>query len=103
MEGLRLRVKDVDFDRSSITVRDGKGGKDRITMLPQRLIPCLRDHLNSVRRLHERDLAEGYGKVYLPHALARKYPMAPGEWGWQFVFPASNRGGNAVMSPLDRR
>lgn len=91
MEGLRLRIKDLDFERRSLTVRDGKGGKDRITVLPQRLIPNLRNHLALVKGLHERDLAEGFGEVYLPHALARKYPNAPKEWGWQFVFPASTR------------
>jgi integron integrase len=91
MEGLRLRVKDLDFERRSVMVRDGKGGKDRITVLPQRLVPPLRDHLVSVRRMHERDLAEGFGEVYLPYALARKYPNAPREWGWQFVFPAEKR------------
>lgn len=91
MEGLRLRVKDLDFNHRAVMVRDGKGGKDRITILPQRLVPFLHEHLKSVKLLHERDLAEGFGEVYLPYALARKYPRAPREWGWQFVFPANKR------------
>jgi integron integrase len=89
MEALRLRVKDVDFSRKEILVRDGKGFKDRVTMLPQALIPALQSHLEKVRVLHEQDLQEGYGAVYLPYALDRKYPVAPREWGWQYVFPSS--------------
>jgi len=91
LEGLRLRVKDVDFDRREITVRDGKGGRDRRTMLPERLIEPLKTHLERVKSLHERDLAEGFGDVYLPFALARKYPRAGRSWPWQYVFPAANR------------
>ena len=91
LECLRLRVKDIDFDRAEITIRDGKGQKDRVTMLPRTLIEPLRTHLSRVRLLHERDLAEGYGRVYLPFALDRKYPNADREWGWQYVFPASRR------------
>ncbi len=87
-EGLRLRVKDVDFSYNQITVRDGKGFKDRMTMLPQVTKPQLATHLKAVRSLHLLDLGQGGGRVYLPFALARKYPSAPGEWGWQFVFPA---------------
>ena len=90
MEGLRLRVKDVDFGRGEILVRDGKGAKDRVTMLPARLVPELREHLMRVRELHGRDLAAGYGEVYLPYALDRKYPSAGREWGWQYVFPSAN-------------
>jgi integrase len=88
LEGLRLRVKDVDLIIDQITVRDGKGEKDRITMLPATLKTELVEHLKGMKRLHEGDLGAGYGKVQLPYALARKYPRAAGEWGWQFVFPA---------------
>jgi|ERR1035438_1182695 integron integrase len=91
MEGLRLRVKDLEFERREITVRDGKGGKDRVTVLPDRLVAPLRAHLERVRALHERDLAEGYGEVYLPDALAEKCRAAPRAWGWQWVFPSSLR------------
>lgn len=90
MEGLRLRVKDVDFGRCEILVRDGKGAKDRVTMLPARLVPELREHLMRVRGLHGGDLAAGYGEVYLPYALDRKYPSAGREWGGQYVFPSAN-------------
>jgi site-specific recombinase XerD len=79
MECLRLRVQDVDFARSEITVRDGKGAKDRITLLPQSLIDPLRDHLRKVKVIHELDLAEGWGRVALPTVLDRKYPNAPAE------------------------
>lgn len=89
MEALRLRVKDVDFSSNQITVRDGKGAKDRTTMLPAAVKPALQEHLKEVKRLHEQDLREGCGEVYLPYALARKYPRAPREWGWQYVFPAT--------------
>ncbi len=88
MECVRLRVKDVDFARHEVLVREGKGNKDRVTMLPQSLAPLLRAHLERVRQLHEKDCREGHGAVYLPHALARKYPRAAREWGWQYVFPA---------------
>ena len=91
MEGLRLRVKDVEFERREILVRDGKGGKDRVTMLPDRLVVPLRAHLDRVRALHERDLEEGFGEVYLPDALAEKCRAAPRAWGWQWVFPSSLR------------
>lgn len=90
-EVLRLRVKDVDFGRRAILVRDGKGNKDRITMLPDVVQKPLARHLKRVRALHQRDLEGGYGSVYLPDALARKYPNAPTEWGWQWVFPSSRR------------
>jgi integron integrase len=88
MECLRLRVKDVDFRVQQLTVRDGKGGKDRVTMLPQVVIPGLQAHLVEVRAQHAIDLAAGYGAVPLPYALAEKYPSAPQEWRWQFVFPS---------------
>ncbi|MCX7033044.1 MAG: integron integrase [Arenimonas sp.] len=88
MEGLRLRVKDVDFARREIMVRDGKGGKDRRTMLPASLEPGLREALAHALRLHAADLADGHGRVWLPHALARKYPNAAAEPAWQYLFPA---------------
>ncbi|WJN60814.1 integron integrase [Pseudomonas sp. SO81] len=91
MEVLRLRVKDVEFSRFEILIRDGKGQKDRVTMLPRKLAAPLEMHLQRVRALHEHDLQEGYGRANLPHALARKYPNAAAEWGWQFVFPSINR------------
>ena len=91
MEALRLRVKDVDFARGEILVREGKGFKDRVTMLPGLIVDPLRAHLEQVRALHEQDLSEGYGEVYLPYALDRKYPNAPREWGWQYVFPSKSR------------
>ncbi len=94
MECLRLRVKDLELTRCEIIVRDGKGGRDRVTMLPERLVSHLKDQLGRVKSLHERDLAEGYGSVYLPQALARKYPNAGQELGWQYVFPASKRSVN---------
>lgn len=89
MEVLRLRIKDVDFARNEIVVRDGKGMKDRITLLPQRLVTPLKQHLQVVRAVHQQELAAGRGDVYLPEALARKYPKAPIEWAWQYVFPAA--------------
>ncbi len=89
-EGLRLRVKDIDFGYNQITVRDGKGFKDRVTMLPDMMKPPLSRHLKTVSTLHQQDLQQGRGEVYLPYALARKYPSAATEWGWQFVFPAPN-------------
>jgi len=88
LEGLRLRVKDVGFERREIIVRDGKGARDRVTMLPASLISDLDRHLSRVKLLHERDLREGLGDVYLPYALARKYPTAGREWMWQYVFPS---------------
>jgi integron integrase len=91
MELLRLRVKDVDFDRGQIMVRGGKGDKDRVTMLPEMLREPLTEHLKRVRLLWEADLREGYGEVYLPEALSRKYPRAAKEWGWQWVFPSRSR------------
>jgi len=91
LESLRLRVKDLDFARGRIIVREGKGDKDRITILPDSLKAELKAHLERVRLLHEKDLAEGFGRVMLPHALARKYPNADREWAWQWVFPSANR------------
>jgi integron integrase len=89
LECCRLRVKDVDFHRGEITVRDGKGRKDRLTVLPVRLVPSLRQHLERVERQHQRDFEGAAGYVALPDALARKYPSAPREWAWQWVFPAT--------------
>ena len=91
MECVRLRVKDIDFGYKQIVVRDGKGAKDRVTMLPQPLIDPLRDHLKKVRALHQQDIKEGFGRVHLPYALAKKYPNADAEFGWQYVFPAAKR------------
>ena len=88
MECLRLRIQDVDFGSGRILVREGKGDKDRMTMLPDRLKAELQAHLERVKLLHEQDLAEGFGRVYLPHALARKCPNADREWVWQWVFPS---------------
>ena len=90
-ECLTLRVKDVDFGYRQILVRDGKGGKDRVTMLPGPLAEPLQAHLARVKALHDRDLADGCGEVELPDAIARKYPRAPYEWGWKFVFPSYKR------------
>jgi len=89
MDCIRLRVKDIDFAYNQIVVRDGKGQKDRVVPLPQRLIEPLQQHLTTVKGLHQADLEQGYGAVFLPHALARKYPQAPKEWGWQYVFPSA--------------
>jgi integron integrase len=89
MECLRLRVKDVEFVRKEILVRDGKGFKDRVTTLPAALVAPLREHLERVRELHRQDLAAGYGAVFLPYALERKYPGAARDWGWQYVFPSA--------------
>jgi integron integrase len=91
MECLRLRVKDLDFDRREVTVRMGKGGKDRRTVMPEILIPPLRRQLRRARLLHQLDLSEGFGKVPLPRALAHKYPNAEREWIWQYVFPSPIR------------
>ena len=91
MEALRLRVKDLDVQRRELTVRDGKGGKDRLTLLPKSLLPELQEHLRKVRHLHQGDLAAGWGRVLMPCALARKYPNADREWAWQWVFPQQNR------------
>lgn len=87
-EALRLRIQDLDFDRREITVRSGKGNKDRRTVLPQAATPGLKRHLKFVRLAHENALAAGYGTVALPRGLARKYPAAAGEWSWQYLFPA---------------
>jgi integron integrase len=90
-EGLRLRVKDVDFGQQQIIVRDTKGKQDRRTVLPQRIVERLQAHLVLIRHQHQQDLSQGYGQVYLPYALERKYPNADRDWIWQYVFPANTR------------
>lgn len=90
MEAVRLRVKDVDFARHEILVRDGKGFKDRVTMLPSALNAPLKAHLQRVKALHQQDLEAGFGAVYLPYALDKKYPSAGRDWAWQYVFPSAN-------------
>ena len=106
MECVRLRVKDVDFALNQICVRDGKGGKDRHVPLPQRLRAALAAQIERARLIHQQDLAAGHGAVWLPHALARKYPSAPREPGWQYVFPSGQlsrdpRGGELRRHHLD--
>ncbi len=91
MECLRLRVQDIDFSRNEILVRDGKGGKDRVTVLPESLKTPLQDHLKKVKVIHERDLRDGWGRVQIPTALDRKYPNAPTDWRWQWLFPQESR------------
>ncbi len=91
LEALRLRVKDIDFERREIVVRHGKGQKDRVAPLPASCIPALRQQLTRARKIHKRDVASGCGSVHLPGGLARKYPSASREWGWQWVFPAMRR------------
>jgi len=100
MECLRLRVKDIDFGNRQIIVREGKGEKDRFTILPDSLIDELQAHLQIVRAIHEKDLKEGFGETSLPYALERKYRSASKEWQWQYVFPASSR--SAFPSPAGR-
>ncbi|MFH1632914.1 MAG: tyrosine-type recombinase/integrase [Chloroflexota bacterium] len=122
MECVRLRIKDIDFEYKTITVRDGKGEKDRFTPLPDSIIPDLWRQIERARLLHEEDLAAGFGEVYLPYALEIKYPNAARELIWQYLFPAPRRsldprsgkerrhhldatglqrGGLAVRCPLD--
>ncbi len=91
MECMRLRVKDIDFDNHQIIVRGGKGDNDRLTILPDSIIPELKRMLQDVKALHQKDLAEGYGETILPNALDTKYTTASKEWAWQFIFPASQR------------
>lgn len=101
-ECLRLRVKDIDFGNHQIIVRDGKGEDDRFTVLPDSLIPELERHLEYVRLLHQRDLNAGYGEVYLPYALSRKYPKAAREWTWQYLFPALSRSTDPISKKTMR-
>jgi integron integrase len=102
MECLRLRVQDIDFARNEITVRDGKGARDRVTMLPESLKTPLQEHLRKVKAIHEKDLRDGYGRVPLPNALDRKYPNASGDWRWQWVFPQGHRWVNPRRSEQGR-
>ena len=102
LECLRLRVKDIDFASHEILVRDGKGAKDRVTMLPGSLVEPLQRHLDRVRELHADDVAAGFGSVYLPHALGRKYPNAGKNWMWQYAFPSA-RLSNDPRSGVPRR
>ena len=88
MECVRLRVKDIDFGYRQIMVRDAKGAKDRVTMLPRSTVEPLKRQLAMAKAMHEADVAAGVGEVELPHALARKYPRAPFQWAWKFVFPS---------------
>ena len=88
MEAVRLRVKDIDYKMKQLIVRSGKGGKDRITTFPELIIPLLENHLGKVGIIHQQDLSQGLGEVYLPYALARKYKNAGKEWGWQYIFPS---------------
>jgi integron integrase len=91
MECIRLRIKDLDFEYNQINVRDGKGGKDRITMLPLSLKEPLQQHISNIKLIHQKDLIEGFGEVYLPYALERKFQNAGKELGWQYLFPALKR------------
>ncbi len=102
LECLRLRIQDIDFDLGHITIRNPKGGRDRVTMLPDSTRDRLQDHLIIIRALHKQDLEEGFGSVYLPHSLERKYPHADRDWKWQYVFPASRRGVDP-RSGIERR
>lgn len=90
-EALRLRIHDLDFDYMQLTVRSGKGNKDRVTMLPESSVDLLNEHIKKVRNLHNLDLAKGYGRTILPHSLAKKYPDAASEFGWQYLFPSNYR------------
>lgn len=90
-EAVRLRVQDIDYGYKQVTVRNGKGSKDRVTPLPAMVIPLLEDHLAQVKVIFDKDVSDGFGQVYLPFALERKYPNANQEWGWQYVFPARSR------------
>ncbi len=91
MECVRLRVMNLDLPRLCVYVINGKGSKDRVVTLDKELAFFIKRHLESIKTIHEKDLLDGYGDVYLPHALAKKYPNAGNSWGWQYVFPASSR------------
>jgi integron integrase len=88
-ECVRLRIKDIDLHRRQLSIRSSKGSKDRFTILSENVLPTLDLHLQRAKRIHEEDLRKGYGAVYLPHALEKKYPFANREWIWQYVFPSS--------------
>ena len=102
MECLRLRVKDVDLARGEILIREGKGFKDRVTMLPATLVQPLKQHLERVKVLHDEDLTKGYGEVFMPMALDRKYPNAGKSWGWQYVFPSRNLSADPLSGVIRR-
>jgi integron integrase len=102
IEGLRIRVKDIEFSRREILVRDGKGGKDRVTVLPENLIAPLQEQMAKSRALHQRDLSQGFGAVWLPGALHAKYPGAPAQWGWQWVFPSATRSADPRTGKMHR-
>jgi integron integrase len=102
MECLRLRVQDIDFSKNEILVRDGKGAKDRVTMLPESVKTHLQKHLKNVKKIHEKDLSDGWGRVLMPMALDRKYPNAPMEWPWQWVFPQQKRWKNVKTGEQGR-
>jgi integron integrase len=102
LEALQLRIKDLDFERAELMVREGKGRRDRATMLPEAIRGPLRDHIEQVRELQRRDLAEGFGEAPLPGALVRKYPAAPREFGWQFLFPSGRRGPDRASGQICR-
>ena len=99
MECMRLRIKDIDFENHQLAIREGKGENDRMTILPDSLIPTLKMHLETVRAIHHVDLTEGYGEVFLPYALARKHPNASKDFAWQYVFPSSTRS----VDPVSKR
>ncbi|QPK65538.1 integron integrase [Methylomonas sp. LL1] len=101
-EAVRLRVQDIDFAYRQVTVRSGKGDKDRVTTFPASMAPLLQNHLEKVKSIHQQDLAAGFGAVYLPFALARKYPNAEREWGWQYLFPARSLSADP-LSGITRR
>ena len=102
MECLRLRVKDLDFGNHQIIVRDGKGQNDRATILPDSIVPSLKTQVQDVKVIHDKDLREGFGEVTLPFALARKYPNAASELGWQYLFPASRRSKDPESGKIKR-
>ncbi len=102
LEAVRLRVKDVDFQMKQVTVRSGKGDKDRVTTLSGSMAPFLENQLQRVKVLHEQDLAAGHGRVYLPYALVRKYPQAAREWGWQYLFPARDTSSDPLSGAVRR-
>jgi integron integrase len=101
-EGLQLRVKDVDFSGQQLSIRDSKGMESRVTMLPANVRKQLQEHLQAVKRLHQQDLQKGYGSVYLPFALERKYPNASREWVWQYVFPSDRLSSDPRSSKVRR-
>jgi integron integrase len=102
METVRLRVQDVDYEMKTVIVRSGKGAKDRITTFPKIIVPLLQNHLTKIRIIHNQDLSEGFGDVYLPYALERKNPNANKEWNWQYVFPSIKRSKDPVSCKIRR-